>query len=192
MARKSNARERILETAGKLFTERGYSEVGINEIIETAETAKATFYSHFPSKADLCEAWLDLTHERSECKRGEIIAAPGEPAEKIDNYFKALATYMEVGGFRGCPYSNTGAVLSEPKHCGIREQIECHKVSIRDFFKALALGVTGDEDSALALANALFVLYSGAASEAQNLRELWPVHAARETAVSLCELKKSK
>lgn len=32
--RKPNAKERILEVASKLFHERGYSEVGINEIID--------------------------------------------------------------------------------------------------------------------------------------------------------------
>ncbi|MCB1236560.1 MAG: TetR family transcriptional regulator, partial [Verrucomicrobiae bacterium] len=30
--KKPNARERILETAARLFQERGFSEVGINEI----------------------------------------------------------------------------------------------------------------------------------------------------------------
>ena len=32
--RKPNAKERILEVASKLFHERGYSEVGINEVTQ--------------------------------------------------------------------------------------------------------------------------------------------------------------
>ncbi len=63
--KKPNARDRILETAGELFFQRGYSGVGINEIIEKAGTAKASFYQHFPSKESLCEAWLQEMHDRS-------------------------------------------------------------------------------------------------------------------------------
>ncbi len=71
--RKANAKERILETAGKLFFQHGYSEVGINEIIAKAETAKASFYQHYPSKEALCEAWLSNVHDRSEMSRAEML-----------------------------------------------------------------------------------------------------------------------
>jgi AcrR family transcriptional regulator len=47
---KAPARERILGTADRLFSSRGYGNVGINEIIDRSETAKASLYQHFPSK----------------------------------------------------------------------------------------------------------------------------------------------
>ena len=73
MVKKGNARQRILETAGRLFHENGYCGVGVNQIIEEAGTAKATFYQHFPSKEDLCVTWLDSMHEASEVARDEIL-----------------------------------------------------------------------------------------------------------------------
>ena len=79
--RKPNAKERILETASKLFHERGYSEVGINEIIEKAETAKASFYQHYSSKEVLCEAWLQSVHDRSEDSRAELLVTDCSPSE---------------------------------------------------------------------------------------------------------------
>jgi AcrR family transcriptional regulator len=79
--RKPNAKERILETASKLFHERGYSEVGINEIIEKAETAKASFYQHYSSKEVLCEAWLQSVHDRSEDSRAEFLVTDCSPSE---------------------------------------------------------------------------------------------------------------
>ena len=44
--------------------------MGINEIIEKAEVAKASFYQHFPSKQDLCAAWLreEAARERERCQ----------------------------------------------------------------------------------------------------------------------------
>lgn len=192
--RKPNAKDRILDTAGKLFHQRGYSEVGINEIIDKAETAKATFYQHFPSKELLCEAWLDAVHSRSEVRCQGILAAPGKASEKIDCYFADLEQYLETSDFRGCPYSNTSAVV-ESGCTGILKQVEEHKESTREFFRALAAdlaaGLKGG-DCVGRLGDALFVLYSGATTEAQNLREMWPVKAARCAASELCAAVEAK
>lgn len=184
--RKPNARERILETASRLFHKRGYSEVGINEIIEKAETAKASFYQHYPSKEALCEAWLSSVHEKSEMSRSEILDSDASPAEKLSLYFDQLGTFMKQSEFRGCPYSNTGAV-SGGECRGIREQIRSHKASIRDFFREICFQKCGDRTKANQTGDRIFVLYSGATTESQNLKELWPVDSAREAAISILE-----
>ena len=134
LMRKANAKERILETAGDLFFRHGYSEVGINEIIAKAETAKASFYQHFPSKEALCEAWLSDVHQRSEKSRTEILNSEATPGEKLGLYFDQLKTFMMNSEYRGCPYSNTGAVSGE-ECTGIIKQIREHKASIRRFLQ---------------------------------------------------------
>jgi AcrR family transcriptional regulator len=197
--KKPNAKDRILETASELFHQRGYSEVGINEIIEKAETAKATFYQHFPSKELLCESWLDAVHARSEVRCQGILNAPGKASEKIDRCFADLETYLETSDYRGCPYSNTSAVV-ESGCRGILRQVEEHKESTREFFRALAADLASAlscddapaDDCVGRLGDALFVLYSGATTEAQNLREMWPVKAARCAASELCAAAESK
>lgn len=182
--RKSNAKDRILETAGRLFFQRGYSEVGINEIIEKAETAKASFYQHFRSKEALCEAWLSHVHDRSEDSRKEIIAAAAPATEKISGYFDELVAFMESSDFRGCPYSNTSAV-SGSECTGILAQIRGHKESLRRFFRELAGQAVGKGENADLLGDQILILYSGAATECQNLRETWPAVAARDAALEL-------
>ena len=182
--KKPNARERILETAGELFFQRGYSGVGINEIIEKAGTAKASFYQHYPSKENLCEAWLKSMHERSEALRSEILASTATPTEKLKIYFDRLENFLRQGDFRGCPYSNTGALPGET--CArIVEQIRLHKESTRAFFREVALLAIADPGRADQVGDRIFVLYSGATGEAQNLRELWPVHSARDAAIEM-------
>jgi len=42
-----------------LFSRRGIRDVGIDEVIERADVAKATLYRHFPSKDDLVLAFLE-------------------------------------------------------------------------------------------------------------------------------------
>jgi len=56
--RKSTAikREKIVRSAAKLFLERGYDAVSINEIIAVVGGSKETIYSNFGNKAKLFEA----------------------------------------------------------------------------------------------------------------------------------------
>ena len=55
-------KERILEKTFALFHKQGYNATGINQIIEEAQVAKASFYYHFKSKEDLCVAFLEQRH----------------------------------------------------------------------------------------------------------------------------------
>lgn len=184
---KDGARERILATASRLFFERGYSEVGINEIIDSSETAKATFYHHFPSKQSLCKAWLESVHDRwEECQR-EILNAPGDPVAKVEQFFRDLGGLMTQSNFRGCPYTNTAVVVSEEESC-LAKAVQIHKSSLREFFRALAFQVrpAASTEEIASLGDTLFLLHSGATTEAQNLRSLWPVEVATSTAVEIC------
>ena len=60
----SAARERILDTAFRLFYARGLRAVGVDTIIAESGVAKATFYRHFPAKDDLILAYLDKVDAR--------------------------------------------------------------------------------------------------------------------------------
>lgn len=46
-------KERILESAARLFSLRGFDAVGIDEIMEDAGLTRGAFYHHFRSKAEL-------------------------------------------------------------------------------------------------------------------------------------------
>ena len=189
MTKKVTARERILETAGRLFHENGYCGVGINQIIEEADTAKATFYQHFPSKEDLCVTWLDGMHDASEGARADILNSKEDPADKIDQYFTDLERFLEERQFRGCPFTNTSSI-TEACCDPIRIAIEDHKISIRDFFRALVRQLPATDSRAEEIGDEFFLLYSGATMEAQNLRAIWPVRAARRAARERCEQEK--
>lgn len=184
--KKPNARERLLETAADLFTERGYGAVGINEIIEKSQTAKASFYHHFPSKENLCLTWLEETHARSDARHDAILNDPGSAQDKVLAYFASLKDWMKTKDFRGCPFTNTVSSLDKGSP-PISEQVELHKLSIRDFFIDLAREIAPTGSPARRLGTALFLLYSGATTEAQNLRSNWPVDAAVESVRFLFE-----
>jgi AcrR family transcriptional regulator len=61
-ARSEETRKKILDSAIRLFAEKGYETTGVAEICTAAEVSKGAFYHHFPSKQaiflELFRDWL--------------------------------------------------------------------------------------------------------------------------------------
>lgn len=180
---KKNAKDRILETAADLFTRKGYGLVGINEIISSSKTAKASFYQHFPSKEALCAAWLQQMHDKSVEYHKRLLESSTAASSRILDYFADLKEWLVNNEFRGCPYTTTSSMLKTDSIV-IREQIESHKRFLRDFFIDMASQHTQGPDARL-LGSTLFLIYSGATAETQNVRSTWPVDTAIESVKKL-------
>lgn len=185
----SNPRERLLETAARLFTERGYECVGINEIIAKAGVAKASFYQHFPSKQDLCAAWLREEAGRSEEGDAAVLASRKTLRRKLSDQFDALQCWVDGTCYRGCPFSLTAGMTEagEESHAIIRE----HTLAKRRFWQALAKEAPTTAAGARDLGDAWFLLASGALTQAQNTGQSWPIAQARRTALSLLKASSS-
>lgn len=92
-------KQRILKVAFKLFAEKGYKHVTVDEIIKKAKSSKGAFYNHFPSK-DL----LIYEHIKDKDARyaalNEEIAKLATAAEKLkyfaNNLFKLLSETPEL------------------------------------------------------------------------------------------------
>ncbi len=180
----SEAKQRILDTAGKLFAERGYELVGINELIEKSGVAKATFYQQFRSKEALCLEWLKGLAEWSGKESIDLLDQELEPREKIALKFDRLQAFLKSSDYRGCPFSNTAVVMLDDN--SVRALVDEYKASCRLFWHSLALQVRRDPAGARALGDALFLLFSGAVTESQNSKACWPVESAKAAALTLC------
>lgn len=94
----SEARDRLLDTATRLFYAEGIHTVGIDRIIAEAGIAKATFYRHFRTKEDLVVAYLVREYAR---QREILEAIPGSGADSIVGIFDRLGELSCGPGFRG-------------------------------------------------------------------------------------------
>jgi AcrR family transcriptional regulator len=115
----SKARQRILETADRLFYQEGFRTVGVDRIIAEAEVAKATLYVHFPSKDDLILAVLEHREQTTLEFFREAMARHSRKANvPLGPFFAALREWFETPGFRGCAFQNAAVELADPTHAG--------------------------------------------------------------------------
>src|ERR1700750_1935631 len=89
-------KERILETADRLFYLRGIRAIGVDTIAAEIGISKRTLYNHFPYKDELIAAYL--------ARRSVPLPASGKPPlEQILGTFDSLERRFAAKDFRGCP-----------------------------------------------------------------------------------------
>jgi AcrR family transcriptional regulator len=148
---KVDMKERILQTADRLFYLDGIRAVGVDTIAAEIGISKRTLYNHFPSKDALITAYLE---------RRFVNARPSDksPVEQILGTFDSLERRFSAKDFRGCPFVNAVAELG-PKDRAVKKIAVAFKESRRLWFRARLeeLGVAGAD----ALATQLQLLVDG-------------------------------
>jgi AcrR family transcriptional regulator len=157
-AKRPSPRERLLAACDELFYRDGVRSTGIDAVIEKAGVAKGSLYYIFGGKDELVAAYL---RGRLEGWRRLVEAAQAgadDPDAKILAVFDAIADYVSLPEYRGCPFHNAAAEApaGEAQQLAIKE----YRNWLRCSFRQLAAD-TGVSDSE-ALAEALIVLYDGA------------------------------
>lgn len=152
------ARERILDTASRLFYRHGFVSVGVDTIIAEAGVAKMSLYRHFRSKDDLIVAYLEQSNERFwdwfDAATGE-----GTPHAQLVNLFEALGTFATSPACFGCMFQLAASDFPDPEHPANRIAL-AHKNRVLDRFRDLASQAESPEPEALAAQ--LLLLMDGA------------------------------
>jgi AcrR family transcriptional regulator len=191
-AKENSPRERVVSAALRLFYLQGYCATGINQIIAESKVAKATFYSHFPSKEKLCVAYLQARHGIWMGWLQESVERRTSAADRLLGVFDFIREWMINCDFRGCAFLNITSEIPDPDS-EIRTEVVRHKDSLKEFISGLLAEVEDsgeplpDADRQL-LVNALYVLVEGAIVAGQNYGQVWPVDAARQAAARLLNL----
>jgi AcrR family transcriptional regulator len=172
LQQKPDMKERILETADKLFYLQGIRAIGVDTIAAEIGISKRTLYNHFPSKDALITAYL---------QRRFVQPRPSEkpPAEQILATFDSLERRFSSKDFRGCPFVNAVAELgAEDK--SVRKIAIAFKESRRLWFRNLLnqLGVADAEG----LATQLAVLVDGCIAQDLVRNDPAMARAAKEAA----------
>lgn len=158
-ARPSEARQRLLGTATRIFYANGIHSVGVDRIIAEANITRATFYRHFPSKDDLVVAYLQEVHQMERGGITAAIAAHPTPSDALLAIADGIATNLQSPGFRGCAFLNAAAEFPDVEH-PVHKQIIAHRQWFLDTLTTLMAQVA--EESSDAAARHFVMLRDGA------------------------------
>lgn len=179
----SEARQRILETADRLFYEFGLRAVGIDRIIAEAGVAKMSLYKHFPSKDDLILAVLKHREEKVlEFFQSAMDRHGKRTKDKLRAFFSTLKDWFESPGFRGCAFQNAAVELADPTHAGT-QFVRDHKRRFSEFVSGLVTESLGK--SAAKVGPAVMLLVEGAIISSVIQGSPDPVGVARDAALKL-------
>ena len=148
----SPMKERILDTAERLFYGAGIRATGVDTIAAEVGISKRTLYNHFPSKDALIAAYL---------KRGFYEQRPSElpPVEQILRTFDRLEKGFAARNFRGCRFVNAVAELGDDDRAARKIAVDFKEGRRLWFRERLTAAGMKDADT---LATQLAMLVDGA------------------------------
>ena len=88
-------RAELIETAERLFDEKGYDNTAVADIVSEAGVAQGTFYYYFDSKSAMMDAVLDRIVDRLEVLSEEVMVSEGMSA--VDRMIAINTVFREYG-----------------------------------------------------------------------------------------------
>jgi AcrR family transcriptional regulator len=122
----SDARNRLLETASRLFYGEGLHSVGVDRILAEAKVTRATMYRHFAGKEDLVLEYLAVADRATRQNVEAGVAAATTGADAVRAVAAVIAAHIQVAGFRGCAFLNAVAEYADPLH-PVHQAVQAHR-----------------------------------------------------------------
>ncbi|MFJ5748884.1 TetR/AcrR family transcriptional regulator [Peribacillus frigoritolerans] len=93
--RGEKTREKILQISLKLFSEKGYEKVTVDEIVKKSGTSKGSFYQHFSAKSDIfLVRFIEVDDYYREVFRSFPVDM--DATEKLFIFIRKLMRFLEV------------------------------------------------------------------------------------------------
>ena len=166
-AEPADVRQRILDTASRLFYERGVRAVGVDLVVDDSGVAKTSLYRHFRTKDDLIVAFLEREDAEFWAQWDEVAARHADdPVAEIEAHMRWIGKRLARANYRGCPQINVAAEFAEADHPSrtvSREHMQAMRRRLADIARKLGAARPGE------LAAQLGVLVNGAFVSASML-----------------------
>lgn len=92
--RSESTRTRLLETARRLFSERGYASVGTEEIVREARVTRGALYHHFGDKRDLFRTVHEIVERELADRIGAELAGAGD--DPLELVRRGVRSFLDV------------------------------------------------------------------------------------------------
>ncbi|WP_060484119.1 TetR/AcrR family transcriptional regulator [Pseudomonas sp. NBRC 111123] len=182
-------REHILDVARALMTHKGYTAVGLNEVLSTAGVPKGSFYHYFKSKEEFGQALLDVYFEAYLARIEPILKQQANGAQSLLKYFQYWSeTQYDDAVDNKCLVVKLGAEVCDLSEVMRHVLDQGTSRIIRLISDSIERGINDGsivtKDSA-ALAESLYQLWLGASLMAKVNRSAQPFQSALAMTKSL-------
>ncbi|WP_410655540.1 TetR/AcrR family transcriptional regulator [Amycolatopsis sp. lyj-112] len=173
MVRRTDTRQRMLDSAAELFHQQGYHATGLNQLVAAGGAPKGSLYFHFPGgKEQLATEAIRQSAERLCDQLRTVVASSPDVVTGIENVIEALATSLEESNFqRGCPLATVAL--------DVAGESEAIRQACADGYNSWHTLIAGalDSDKADELATVVLAAIEGGLLLAKTLRTAAPLRA---------------
>lgn len=182
----SDVRQHILDVARPLLLARGYTAVGLAEVLAAAKVPKGSFYHYFGSKDAFGVALLEDYFTSYLAYMDTLLAAPGTALQRLISYFRDWRDTQACAGAQSrCLVVKLGAEV-----CDLSDRM---RATLQDGTRAIgqrleraieagradgSLPATPGAPDAAGLAATLYQNWLGASLLAKILRDRQPLDTA--------------
>ena len=188
--RHADTRQHILETGQRIVACKGFSSVGLNELLQAAEVPKGSFYHYFKSKELFGQAVLEAYFEGYLGQIDRLFATPGLSARE------RLLAYLRQWQHSQSGASDDAKCLVVKLGAEVADLSEAMRLTLRDgttriidrLARCIADGAVDGSLPApepLATARTLYQLWLGASLLAKLSRDDSPLAQAWESSLTL-------
>ena len=108
-----NARERVLDTAIRIFAQKGYAGTSVREIAEKAGVSKPVLYYYFKSKEGLFLSILEMAENLQKKMLAEVLESQGSVLDRLLILYRRV--YAEVDARRSLYKMIHGLIFGPPQ-----------------------------------------------------------------------------
>lgn len=114
---KETTLQRILKIGGELIIQKGFNNVGLNEILSAVDIPKGSFYYYFKSKEDFgLQVIKNYGDESLKLLSGYFNDKTKDPKERMLSFFRDIRlVYIQKDFTEGCLLGNCSLELSDLK-----------------------------------------------------------------------------
>lgn len=173
---------KLLDAGLPLLLKRGYSHLGVQDILDSAKVPKGSFYHHFAGKEDFVLQVIDQYMAGVHRQLDEVLADHSRPPlDRVREFFERTRVNYRDQGYLGCLLGTLGQELAATSDVFRRRLEGCLTTICARLAKGLAeaqrLGDLALDVNPKQLANVLVNCWEGAALRSRLVRNAKPLES---------------
>jgi TetR/AcrR family transcriptional repressor of nem operon len=177
---REKTKDTLLEAGKRVFLEKGYSNAGLEAILQAAGIPKGSFYYYFESKEEFGLQVLNRFAERIDAEYERCMEGPGGRVERLRRFFDVVIERLVSHSCgNGCLVGNLSQEMASQSET-FRRRVEeiyegrCHKLAA-SLQEAQRAGEVSAELDPHVLAEFLLNSWQGALLRAKTMKSAEPL-----------------